>query len=416
MGDKMKETYELYESEVRSYCRTFPTEFKYAKGSTLIDTNNKEYIDFFCGAGALNYGHNNPYIKEKLIEYLNSDGIIHSLDMYAEPKREFIKYFEEEVLIPKGLNYKIQFTGPTGTNAIEAALKLARKVKKRTNIFALMGCFHGMTLGSISLTSDRDSRKGAGIPLNNVTHIPSPYMFKDLDVINYLDTILSDDHSGIELPAAIVLETVQAEGGVYVFEESFLKGIREICDKYDILMICDEIQVGNCRTGNFFSFERANIVPDMVTVSKSIGGIGLPLAMTLIKKELDIWSPGEHNGTFRGFMPSMITAKAGLEFMKKENIEAKVKEKEKIVKEYLTNNIKDYDIRGIGLIWGIDVHDEKLSKAIVSECFKNGLVLERAGRNNSVVKLMPALTIDDDYLEKGLEILVNSINTVKEKM
>ena len=273
-----------------------------------------------------------------------------------------------------------------------------------------------MTLGSISLTSDRDSRKGAGIPLNNVTHIPSPYMFKDLDVINYLDTILSDNHSGIELPAAIVLETVQAEGGVYVFEESFLKGIREICDKYDILMICDEIQVGNCRTGNFFSFERANIVPDMVTVSKSIGGIGLPLAMTLIKKELDIWSPGEHNGTFRGFMPSMITAKAGLEFMKKENIEAKVKEKEKIVKEYLTNNIKDYDIRGIGLIWGIDVHDEKLSKAIVSECFKNGLVLERAGRNNSVVKLMPALTIDDDYLKKGLEILVNSINTVKEKM
>lgn len=408
----MENYYELYESEVRSYCRSFPTEFKYAKGSTLIDVDGKEYIDFFCGAGALNYGHNNPYIKQKLIDYLNTDGIIHSLDMYAEPKREFIKYFEEEVLLPRGLDYKIQFAGPTGTNAVEAALKLARKVKNRTNIFALMGCFHGMSLGSISLTSDRDSRKGAGVPLNNVTHIPTPYMFKGLDVIEYLDKILSDDHSGIELPAAIILETVQAEGGVYVFEAEFLKGIREICNKYDILMICDEIQVGNCRTGNFFSFERANIVPDIVTVSKSIGGIGLPLALTLIKKDLDIWKPGEHNGTFRGFMPAMITAKAGLEFMKNENIEAKVKEKEKIVKDYLEANIKNYDIRGIGLIWGIDVFDEKLSKQIVTKCFANGLVLERAGRNNSVVKLMPALTIEESKLKEGLEILVNAIKEV----
>lgn len=411
----MKNYYELYESEVRSYCRTFPTEFKYAKGSTLIDVEGRKYIDFFCGAGALNYGHNNPYIKEKLIEYLNTDGIIHSLDMYAEPKREFIKYFEEEVLIPRGLDYKIQFAGPTGTNAVEAALKLARKAKNRTNIFALMGCFHGMTLGSISLTSDKDSRKGAGVPLNNVTHIPTPYMFEGLDVIAYLDKILSDDHSGIELPAAIILETVQAEGGVYVFDTEFLKGIREICNKYDILMICDEIQIGNCRTGNFFSFERANIVPDIVTMSKSIGGIGLPLALTLIKKDLDIWKPGEHNGTFRGFMPAMITAKAGLEFMKNANIEAKVKVKEKIVKDYLEANVKGFDIRGIGLIWGIDVFDEKLSKTIVAKCFENGLVLERAGRNNSVVKLMPALTIEENELKAGLEILVNAIHEVTKK-
>lgn len=408
----MKNYYELYESEVRSYCRSFPTEFKYAKGSTLIDTKGREFIDFFCGAGALNYGHNNPYIKQKLVDYLSTDGIIHSLDMYAEPKQEFIKYFEEEVLLPKGLDYKIQFAGPTGTNAVEAALKLARKVKKRTNIFALMGCFHGMSLGSISLTSDKASRLGAGVPLNYVTHIPTPYMFKDLDVIEYLDKILSDDHSGIELPAAIILETVQAEGGVYVFDEKFLQGIRRICDKYDILMICDEIQIGNCRTGNFFSFERANIVPDIVTLSKSIGGIGLPLALTLMKRDLDIWTPGEHNGTFRGFMPAMITAKAGLEFMKKQNVESMVKQKEKIVKDYLEKNIKNYEVRGIGLIWGIDVLDEKLSKTIVTKCFENGLILERAGRDNSVVKLMPALTIEEKDLLKGLEILVNVIKEV----
>jgi diaminobutyrate-2-oxoglutarate transaminase len=407
-------TYELYESEVRSYCRTFPKEFVSSKGSTLIDSDGNKYIDFFCGAGALNYGHNNPYIKEKLIEYLKSDGIIHSLDMYATPKREFIEFFEKEVLIPKGLNYKIQFTGPTGTNAIEAALKLARKVKNRTNIFAFMGCFHGMTLGSISLTSDKDSRKGAGVPLNYVTHIPTPYMFKDLDVIEYLDKILSDDHSGIEKPAAIVLETVQAEGGVYVFEEDFLKGIRKICDKYDILMICDDIQVGCARTGNFFSFERAGIVPDMVTLSKSIGGIGMPMALTLIKPELDIWAPGEHNGTFRGNQLSMIAAKAGLEYMLKEKVEDQVKSKEKIVKDFLEKNIKypNVEIRGIGLIWGIDVKTNELSKAIVNECFKNNLVLERAGRDNSVVKIMPSLVISEEELLKGLNILKKACDKI----
>ena len=405
-----------YESEVRSYCRTFPAEFVKAKGAIITDVNNKDYIDFFDGAGALNYGHNNDYIKEKLIDYLKKDGIIHSLDMYTTPKKEFIQCFEEKVLVPRGLNYKIQFAGPTGTNSVEAALKLARKVKKRENIFALMGCFHGMTLGSLALTSDKDSRKGAGLPLANVTHIPTPYMFEGLDVIKYLNKILIDDHSGIEKPAAIVLETVQAEGGVYVFDKTFLKGIREICDKYDILMIVDDIQVGCCRTGNFFSFERADIIPDMVTMSKSIGGYGMPMALTLLKPELDIWKPGEHNGTFRGNQLSMVAAKAGLEVMLNNKVDDQVKEKEKIVKKFLEENVAnkypECEIRGIGLIWGVDVHDESLSRQIVKECFENGLILERAGRENSVVKIMPPLTIDEETLLKGLNILNNSIKKI----
>lgn len=412
----MNNVFEKYESEVRSYCRTFPKEFVKSKGAIITDIDNNEYIDFFDGAGALNYGHNNDYIKEKLIKYLESDGIIHSLDMFTTPKREFIEFFEEKVLIPRGLNYKIQFTGPTGTNAVEAALKLARKVKKRENIFALMGCFHGMTLGSLALTSDKDSRKGAGLSLSNVTHIPTPYMFNQLNVIDYLDKILSDDHSGIDKPAAIIIETVQAEGGVYIFDNNFLQGIRNICDKYDILMIIDDIQVGCCRTGNFFSFERANIVPDMVTLSKSIGGYGMPMAVTLLKPELDIWKPAEHNGTFRGNQLSMVAAKAGLEVMLNDKVEDQVKEKENIVKEYLKQNIEnkfsDCEVRGIGLIWGIDVHEETLSRQIVNECFNNGLILERAGRNNSVVKIMPPLTIDKDTLLKGLNILNNAVEKV----
>lgn len=402
--------FEKYESEVRSYCRSFPKEFTKAKGSIIEDIEGNKYIDFFCGAGALNYGHNNDYIKTKLIDYLESDNIIHSLDMYTSAKREFIEYFENNVLIPRNLNYKIQFPGPTGTNAVEAALKLARKVKKRKNIFALMGCFHGMTLGSLALTSDSGSRNGAGVDLNNVTHIPAPYMMNNFDTIEYIRMILTDDHSGIEKPAAIIIETVQAEGGIYPLSVDFMKELRKLCDEFDILLIVDDIQVGCARTGTFFSFERADIIPDIVVMSKSIGGYGLPFAVTLFKPELDIWTPGEHNGTFRGNQLSMVAAKAGLEFMLNEKIEEKVRNNSKIIEKALEPISNTYDVRGIGYIWGIDVHDEKKASIICKKCFERGLILEKAGRNNSVVKIMPALTIDPDTLEKGLSILLTCIN------
>ena len=404
-----KEVFENYESEVRSYCRIFNEELDYAKNSKIRDVNGKEYIDFFCGAGALNYGHNNPYIKEKVIEYLQEDRIIHALDMYTKAKCDFIRYFEENILKPRNLDYKIQFPGPTGTNAVESALKLARKVKKRNNIWCFMGAFHGMTLGTLALTTEREAREGAGVPLNNVTHIPAPYMFEGLDTIKYMQTLLDDDHSGVEKPAAIILETVQAEGGIMVFEPEFLQALRKFCDDNDILLIVDDIQVGCCRTGTFFSFERANIVPDMVTLSKSIGGYGFPLALTLFKRELDIWKPGEHNGTFRGNQIAMVSAKAGLEYFNDNNLEKETKRKGKIIEEFLNKNIKplkeNMEIRGIGFIWGIDVHDEKIAKQISIKAFEKGLIVERAGRNNEVVKVMPPLVIEDEVLNDGLNIL-----------
>ena len=404
-----KKIFEEYESEVRSYCRIFDEELEYAKGSIIKDVNGKEYIDFFCGAGALNYGHNNDYIKEKIIKYLQDDKIIHALDMYTTAKSDFIEYFEKNILEPRGLNYKIQFTGPTGTNSVEAALKLARKVKKRTNIWCQMGCFHGMTLGTLSLTTEKEARLGAGVPLNNVTHIPAPYMFPELDTVKYMQTLLDDDHSGIEKPAAIILETVQAEGGIWVLDEEYLKEVREFCDKNDILMIVDDIQVGCGRTGNFFSFERASIVPDIICLSKSIGGYGMPFAVTLLKPELDIWLPGEHNGTFRGNQLSIVAAKAGLELFNNNNMQEETLRKSKIIEKFLNDEIKTIDknieIRGIGFIWGIETHNEEKAKKISKEAFKKGLVVERAGRNNSVVKIMPALTINDEILEEGLNIL-----------
>ncbi len=410
------DVFNSYESEVRSYCRSFPAVFTRAKNAELFDENGKSYIDFFCGAGALNYGHNNDYIKERVIDYLASDGVIHSLDMYTTAKRDFLQFFGENILKPKGLDYKVQFPGPTGTNAIEAALKLARKVTKRSGVFALMGAFHGMTLGALALTTDKASRAGAGVSMGDVTFIPAPYMYKELDTIEYIENLLTDDHSGADLPAAIVIETVQAEGGVYVLPNSFLTRLRKLCDKYEILLIIDDIQVGCARTGTFFSFERAGIAPDIAVLSKSIGGYGFPLALTLIKPEYDIWSPGEHNGTFRGNQIAFVAAKAGLEYMLNEKVEKQTQRKNAIATEYITNEILPLDkrltLRGIGLILGIDMTDvggDSASLAVMKACFEKGVIAERAGRDNAVFKIMPALTINEDKLLYGLSIVKDCI-------
>lgn len=414
----MNETFEKYESNIRSYCRKWPVEFVSAKGSIYKDTEGNEYIDFFDGAGALNYGHNPDYIKEKLIKYLESDGIVHALDMYTVPKENFINYFEEKILKPRKLDYKIAFPGPTGTNSIELALKLARKVKQRPYIWAFTGAFHGMTLGALALTTESAARKAAGVPLNYTVHIPAPYsMGGNFDSIAYMEQLLSDDHSGYEKPAAIIIETVQQEGGIHVFSKEFLKDLRALCDKYDILLICDEVQIGCSRSGTFFSFERADIVPDIVYMSKSIGGYGIPFAVTLFKKELDVFKPGEHNGTFRGCQLSMVAGLAALEMTVEQDIPAQVRRKEKIVKEYLDKEIKPLlkgkmEIRGIGLSWGIEFNDGKLARAVLDKCFEKKLIIELAGSYDSVLKIMPSLVIEDELLLKGLNIVKESIQEV----
>lgn len=404
--------FEKYESEVRSYCRHFPTVFTRSKGSKMFDENGEEYIDFFCGAGALNYGHNNDYVKPKLIEYLMNDGIIHALDMYTTPKREYIEFMQKNVLKPRNLDYKIMFPGPTGTNAVEAGLKLARKVKGRSNVFALTGCFHGMTLGSLALTTDQGARKGAGVALNNVTHIPAPYVYPDFDTIKYMQDLIDDDHSAVEKPAAVVIETVQAEGGIWVFDNDYLQRLRKFCDSNDILLMIDDIQVGCARTGTYFSFERAGIQPDILVMSKSVGGYGLPFAITMFKPELDKWAPGEHNGTFRGNQLAFVAAKAGLEYMLNEKVEDKSKANGEIIKNFIEKEILPLDsrlkFRGIGTIWGIDfadIHDESISEKVTVKAFEKKLIIECAGRKNCVVKIMPPLVIENDVLLEGLSKL-----------
>ncbi len=404
--------FENYESSVRSYCRHFPAVFTKGKGAMMYDEDGNGYIDFFCGAGALNYGHNNDYIRNKLIEYLEADGILHGMDMYTPAKREFLDTLQEKILKPRGMDYRVMCCGPTGTNAVEAALKLARKVTGRSNMWAFMGCFHGMTLGSLALTTEAYARNAAGVALTNCTHIPAPYMFPEMDVIAYMQRMLDDDHSGVAKPAALIMETVQAEGGIYPFSPEFLRGCRKFCDDNDILLIVDDIQAGCGRTGTFFSFERGGIQPDMVTLSKSIGGIGMPMALLLIRPDKDIWKPAEHNGTFRGNQLAFVAGKAAIEYMAEHRLDEEAKRKGAIVEEFIRNEILPMDsrlsCRGIGMMWGIDcvaVGGDPFSEAIVEACFKRKLILERAGRGSSVVKLMPALVIEDSVLMDGLRIV-----------
>lgn len=411
----MFEVFENTESEVRSYCRKYPVVFSKAKNSELFSAEGERYIDFLAVAGSMNYGHNNPEIKAKILEYLSEDHIINALDMYTDAKEEFLKTFKEKILMPRNLDYKIMCCGPTGTNAVEAALKLARKNTGRTNVIAFSGAFHGMSLGSLAMTTDRTSREGAALPLNNVTFVPYD---GTLDSIAYLKWVLNDDHSGVDKPAAIVLETLQAEGGINVASVEWLQEVRKICTEHDILMICDDIQVGNGRTGTFFSFERAGIQPDMVILSKSISGFGMPMALLLMRPELDIFRPAEHNGTFRGNQLSFIGGTAGINYFVEHRLDEEVQKKAALVEAFIQKEILPLNsgltYRGMGLMWGIDFSaiDSSLALKAVHEGFERHIIMEVAGRQDSVLKLMPPLTITEDVLKEGLEIVKASVEAV----
>lgn len=413
--------FEKKESVVRSYCRNFPVVFDRAKDSLLYCENGGEYIDFLAGAGALNYGHNNGFIKSRIMDYLSSDRIIHGLDLHTAAKGEFIAAFDENILQPRDLSYRLQFCGPTGTNAVEAAIKIARKTTGRAGVFAFMGGYHGMTLGALALTGNRYHRHST-YQLNGATFMPFPFGFPaSFDTIDYLEYVLTDASSGVDLPAAVILETIQAEGGIVVAPVEWLKRLRQLCNRFGIFMIVDDIQVGCYRSGPFFSFERAAIEPDMVVLSKSLGGFGLPISLLLLKDELDRqWEPGEHNGTFRGNQLSFVGGVAALEYARTVNMEAVVKEKAQIISDFIDTQIlalgKGLKKRGMGMIWGIDcsAYPEEFTHRIIKDCFRLGLIVERAGRDDCVVKLMPPLNIEREVLMRGLNILQQAFTTALE--
>ncbi|WP_225729054.1 MULTISPECIES: diaminobutyrate--2-oxoglutarate transaminase [unclassified Nocardia] len=408
--------FELLESNVRGYCRAWPTVFDTARGARLRDEDGRDYLDFFAGAGALNYGHNNPQLKAALLEYIARDGITHGLDMSTVAKRDFLRTLYEVVLAPRGLDYKVQFPGPTGTNAVEAALKLARKVTGRTGIVHFTNAFHGMTLGSLAVTGNAAKRAGAGVPLVHATPMPYDGYFDTGDIdLAWIERALDDASSGIDTPAAVIVECVQGEGGVNLARPEWLRHLARLCSARGILLIVDDVQMGCGRTGPFFSFEAAGITPDIVTLSKSIGGYGLPLALVLMRPELDQWAPGEHNGTFRGNNPAFVTAKAALDHYWTDNrLEQATLRKGAIVGETLRGlaDLSDgITTRGRGLVHGLAFDDASVAGKVCQWAFENGLLLETSGPCDEVVKLLPPLTITDAELTEGLDILSAAVTT-----
>ncbi len=409
--------FEDLESEVRSYCRNWPVVFDTARGSRLTDVDGRSYLDFFAGAGALNYGHNPPALKRRLLDYLQRDGVTHGLDMFTTAKGEFLRTFDELVLRPRGLDYKVQFPGPTGANTVESALKLARKISGREGMISFTNAFHGMTLGALSVTGNAMKRHGAGVPLVHATPMPYDDYFDGTQPdFLWLEKLLTDAGSGLDAPAAVIVETVQGEGGINPARVEWLQGLEALCRRHGILLIVDDVQMGVGRTGPFFSFEIAGIRPDIVCLSKSISGYGLPMALTLMKPEHDVWGPGEHNGTFRGHNPAFVTATAALrEFWTDDALERSTIAKGERVAEVLTElaaRLPGLTPKGRGLARGLRFDQPELAAKACAAAFERGLLMETAGPSDEVMKILPPLTITDDELEEGLAIVRESVSAV----
>lgn len=411
--------FDRLESQVRSYCRSFPTVFSQASGPCLYDEGGRRYIDMFAGAGVLNYGHNPEPFRKALIDYLMSGGVTHSLDMHTVAKRAFLENFERIILQPRKLSYRIQFPGPTGTNAVEAALKVARKATGRQTVICFTNAFHGMTLGALSLTGNQSKREGAGVPLNHSQRMPfEGDLGEGADALAFLTASLENSSSGFDLPAAIILETVQAEGGVRVASTQFLRGLQAVARRFEIPLIVDDVQVGCGRTGSFFSFEESGITPDIVCLSKSLSGYGLPMALVLIKPELDVWSPGEHNGTFRGHNLAFVTATSALGYWQTPHLTEHVNAMSVLIRSRLESLIECCDalteVRGRGLILGVECDVPGLATRWSQACFERGVIVETAGPEDSVLKLLPPLTITEPVLEEALGVLKEALASLPE--
>ena len=417
LNDNEVSVFDRLESNVRSYARSFPALFNYARGTELRDVYGKRYLDFLAGAGSLNYGHNNPVFKQALVDYIMQDGITHSLDLHTTAKAKFLQVMHDVILAPRGLgDYVMQFTGPTGTNAVEAALKLARKATGRKNVVYFTNGFHGVSMGALAVTGNMYLRNAAGVPLTNTTAMPfDGYFGEGVDTITQLDRMLNDPSSGIELPAAVILETVQGEGGLNVASNKWLQRLQALCHKMKILLIVDDIQAGCGRTGTFFSFEPAGLKPDIITLSKSLSGYGLPMAMVVLKRELDVWKPAEHNGTFRGNNHAFVTATAMLKhYWQTSAFADEVAEKSEHLRQRLESMVEQFapdlvKVKGRGMMQGILCADPKRAAAIGATAYRNGLIIERAGPEDEVIKCMMPLTTSMGELDEGMDILERAI-------
>lgn len=405
------------ESEARSYCRYWPTIFGRAEGATLFDEDGTAFIDFFSAASSLNYGHNHPVLQDALVRYISSGGVAQALDMSTVAKREFLEAFRDIVLVPRRLDYKVQFAGPSGASAVEAALKLARKLTGRDLVLGFTEGFHGMTAGALQV-SDPSYRHYLGLSVDQVRRsIPFDDGLSVASSELFEEALLETGVVPKEV-AAVILEVVQGEGGVRPARRSWLASLAEFCRINGILVIVDDIQAGCGRTGPFFSFEEFDLVPDMVCLSKSISGYGLPLALLLIGRPLDRWLPGEHSGTFRGNNLAFVTAKAALdEFWCDRELSMMTESRAGAIEARLLGLATRFpetvrSISGRGMFWGVTLPSGTVASQVRAAAFSKGLLIETCGRSGDVLKMLPALTITDGELYTGLATLEESISHV----
>lgn len=409
------QAFEVLESNVRSYSRSFPAIFSRARGSIMLTECGRKVIDFLSGAGTLNYGHNNHRIKAAITEYLASDAVVHGLDMATPAKLKFLETFSSVILRERDLLYRFQFTGPTGASAIEAALKLSRKVTGRQNIISFTNGYHGMSLGALAASGNHFYRAAGSASLPGTTFVPyDGYLGPAVDTTDYLQKLLVDEGSGIDRPAAVLVETVQGEGGINVAGKEWLQAIQAVAKNAGALFIVDDIQMGCGRTGDFFSFEFAALSPDIVVLSKSLSGYGLPLSMLLIKEEVDAWQPGEHTGTFRGNNLALVSATAAIDlYWRSQTFSREVQRMGELMRRRLEaiacEHGNSFVVRGRGMALGLDCQMPEIAEVTARKAFEKGLMVERCGSVDQVVKFLPALTIDYETLNRGLEIFEESL-------
>lgn len=415
-----------HESSAVSYPRGLPMAISRAKGATVEDVDGNVYIDFFGGAGVMNVGHSNPVVLDTASRQIHE--LTHGLDFPHPARRKLVEILLS--LLPSTLN-RLFFGGPSGSDAVEAAVKLAKYNKKRLPLVAFEGSYHGMTSGALSLSSGLSFKEDFLPLLPEVHFVPYAYCYRcafgrrqescNLECANYLDHILEDPHSGVGKPAAVIVEAIQGEGGTVVPPDTFLPKLREICARHEVLLIADEVQAGFCRTGKMFGFEHAGIVPDIVTLSKALGGAGFPISCVAYSADLNIWPPGKHIGTFRGNAVAYAAGHAALRFMLENNLAEHASKLGRQMLSSLKSLEKDSgivgEVRGKGLMLGIEmVHDRAskepapdLAQKIRTLCHRRGLLIEIGGHYHNVARFLPPLILTENLALKGLKIFTEAL-------
>ena len=405
-------SFEQLESNVRSYCRKWPAVFASAQGSTITDVDGVEYLDFFAGAGALSFGHNNPVLVEVAIEHLRAGRLLHSLDTFTVEKRRFLENMQRYVLEPRHLDMVVQTVGPTGATAVEAALQLAQRITGHRAVVGFEGSYHGMSYRAASISASMAGR-ATSAHLKDFVALPFVENVTDAD-LELLDRTLRSTVDGQPI-GALIIEPTQGEGGARPFDPAYLRAIRERCSELGIIVIADEVQAGVGRTGPFFSFESSGLDPDIVCVSKSISGLGLPMALNLVRRSLDTWTPGEFSGTFRGNNLAFATSATMLEtYWADPTLEKSTEQRGHTVRTALQDMSDQFGggafvVRGNGLLCGLDVGSTELAARIAETAFEQRLIVETCGAGDTTVKLLPALVISDDQLSDGLTRLSDAV-------